>query len=78
MAKLEFRVDQLPASLQEIARITSAVGASRVARRWGGRRLYIPERPPADHELVRELGKSAAKRLQPPEPWVPRRWRVQR
>jgi hypothetical protein len=50
----------LPGVLAEIARLTSVEVAIAFARKWGGRELYIPERPRPDHALAQTLGRSAA------------------
>jgi hypothetical protein len=49
-----------------LARIADAAGetaATRIAAAFGGRRLYIPERLPADHPLCRLVGFDAARAI---------------
>ena len=53
----------LPASLQAIADIVGVPAALKVAERWGGTRLYIPEQPAEDHDLSILIGIEAARAL---------------
>lgn len=53
----------LPASLQAIADIVGAPAALKIAERWGGTRLYIPEQPGEDHDLSILIGIKAARAL---------------
>jgi len=52
--------DMLPGILAEIARITTPEIAITVARKHGGRRLYIPKLPPDQHPLCALVGRAAA------------------
>ena len=46
--------------LAEMAQLIGPAAALGFARRFGGRRLYIPRRIPADHPIVRCVGSEAA------------------
>lgn len=51
---------QLPGMLTEIAEITDVATALKFAQAFGGQRIYIAERPPAEGHLVRVMGQTAA------------------
>lgn len=53
----------LPESLQAIADLIGTPAALKIAERWGGTRLYIPEDPGEDHELAKLIGIEAARAL---------------
>jgi len=53
----------LPDSLQAIADIIGAPAALKVAERWGGTRLYIPDEPGEDHDLSQLIGFEAARAM---------------
>jgi L-alanine-DL-glutamate epimerase-like enolase superfamily enzyme len=52
--------DMLPGFLADLARITTPEIAITIARKHGGRRLYIPRQPPVDHPLCDLVGRAAA------------------
>jgi hypothetical protein len=53
----------LPALLAEIAEVAGLATALALAEERGGNRIYIPERAPDDHWLVRLVGRSATDKL---------------
>ena len=54
----------LPESLREIAELIGLDGAITLARRWGGRRLYVPTAvPDITHPIAAELGLDKAREL---------------
>jgi hypothetical protein len=50
----------LPGILQEIARFSTPEVAIALARKWGGRRLYVPQSLGALHPLAKAVGRKAA------------------
>lgn len=52
--------DFLPGVLAEIAEATSVEVAVKIAQAKGGRRVYLPARPAADHWLAQLVGHAAA------------------
>jgi len=60
MADQIITADMLPGLLGDIARITTPEIAIAVARKHGGRRLYIPRQPPPDHPLCDLVGRTGA------------------
>lgn len=60
MTEALIQADMLPGILAEIARLTTPDIAIAVARKHGGRRLYIPARVPDQHPLSDLVGRSAA------------------
>ena len=54
-------LEQLPRTLQEVAEIIGLPAALVLARRWGGRRLWVGQQP--TDALTMYLGSDAARRL---------------
>jgi Mor family transcriptional regulator len=50
----------LPGILQQIARLCTPDIAVAIARKWGGRRLYVPETIRVSHDLSDAIGRRAA------------------
>lgn len=53
-------MSELPPLLQEVARIAGDAAAIEIARRLGGRSMYVPQNPRANHKLSRVVGAKAA------------------
>lgn len=61
--KLSVVPGQMPALIQDVARLTSADLALKFARRFGNTTLYIPRRATGGHPLAQCLGMKGAERL---------------
>lgn len=55
--------DDLPAVLQDIARLTTPGTALRLARELGGARVWISAAPRADDPVVRAVGREAQQQI---------------
>ncbi len=55
--------DNLPPVVREIEQIAGWTAALRIVKRWGGTRLYVPERIGEGHPLAQAAGLDAAAKL---------------
>lgn len=63
MATLDFQIGMMPLHLQRIAAVVGAALAVKLARRFGGRNFYVPEKIYGAHPLAECLGLRAATML---------------
>ncbi len=56
-------IDDLQGQARQIADLVGLAAATVLAARYGGVRLYVPERIESDHCLVKLIGEDAAQRL---------------
>lgn len=63
MRTLDYQVGAMPVMIQTVANLSSPHLAVRFARRFGGQRLYFPQKLYTAHPIVRCLGERAATRV---------------
>jgi hypothetical protein len=63
LSRLDYAKALTAELLSEIAQLVGVEAALVIARRFGGRRLYIPRRPGDGHKIVRCIGREGARRL---------------
>lgn len=60
---LDIGIKDLSGLLREVAEATSVTAALKLARAFGGTKIYIPHRLPGGHALVDAAGRDAAEHL---------------
>lgn len=63
MARLDYSQAVFPSVLRQVADLTSVTLAVRLAREFGGHKLYFPRRPWANHAIAKCIGFTALERL---------------
>ena len=63
MARLEIQIGMLPPLLQRVAALAGPTLAVQLAREFGGKRVYLPQRMFAHHPLAQCIGLAPAVRL---------------